>query len=326
VKASKPTETGGGDAQNARISGRILPSFCVSIGRPEATLIFVTILWGGTFLVVQNALSASGAFFFVGVRFSAAAAMLALLSWRQLGGFTLAEVRAGAAVGVAMVLGYTLQTIGLETILSSKSAFLTALYVPIVPLLQWIVLRKAPHLAAWTGIGLAFAGLVLLTGPAGASFDFSKGDIVTVLCAVAFAGEIILIGTFAGSVNARRVTIAQLGVAAALAFGAMPLVGEAVPPFSWLLALTALGMGLASAIIQYAMNWAQRSVSPTRATIIYAGEPVWAGLFGRLAGEVLTPRAIAGAGLIVLAVLISELRFRTGIGRAADIAPDAERP
>ncbi|MFK3669247.1 EamA family transporter [Leifsonia aquatica] len=56
------------------------------------------------------------------------------------------------------------------------------------------------------------------------------------------------------------------------------------------------------------MNWAQRSVSPTRATIIYAGEPVWAGVIGRIAGDRLPPIAIAGAGLIVAGVIVSELR------------------
>jgi drug/metabolite transporter (DMT)-like permease len=182
--------------------------------------------------------------------------------------------------------------------------------VPIVPLLQWIVLRKAPRLAAWTGIALAFAGLVLLTGPAGTSFTMSKGEIVTVVSAVAFAAEIVLIGRYAGRVDARRVTIVQLAAAALLAFLAMIPAGEPLPPASWLLVISGLGLGVVSAVIQLAMNWAQRTVSPTRATIIYAGEPVWAGLFGRLAGELLTSRAIAGAALIVVAVLVSELKRR----------------
>jgi drug/metabolite transporter (DMT)-like permease len=58
------------------------------------------------------------------------------------------------------------------------------------------------------------------------------------------------------------------------------------------------------------MNWAQRSVSPTRATVIYAGEPVWAGLVGRIAGERLPGVALLGCALIVLGVLVSELRIR----------------
>ena len=58
------------------------------------------------------------------------------------------------------------------------------------------------------------------------------------------------------------------------------------------------------------MNWAQRSVSPTRATLIYAGEPVWAGVVGRIAGERLPGLALLGGALIVLGVVVSELDLR----------------
>jgi drug/metabolite transporter (DMT)-like permease len=64
-------------------------------------------------------------------------------------------------------------------------------------------------------------------------------------------------------------------------------------------------------VIQLTMNWAQRSVSPTRATVIYAGEPVWGGIVGRLAGDRLPGLAIAGAVFIIAGVLVSELRPRS---------------
>jgi drug/metabolite transporter (DMT)-like permease len=68
------------------------------------------------------------------------------------------------------------------------------------------------------------------------------------------------------------------------------------------------------------MNWAQRSVSPTRATIIYAGEPLWAGVVGRAAGERLPALAILGAALIVAGTLVSESKPRARRDRAADVA------
>jgi drug/metabolite transporter (DMT)-like permease len=277
-------------------------------GRAEAALIVVSMIWGGTFVVVQNALSVSGPFFFVGVRFAAAALMAALFAGRSMAMLSKVEIRAGCIIGVAIMAGYSLQTVGLQTILSSESAFITALYVPLVPLMQWIVLRRRPNLAAWAGITLAFAGLLLITAPDNAALKLSHGAFLTVLCAVAFSCEIILIGFFAGKVDARRVSAVQLGAAAVLAFAAMIAAGEAIPAFSWLLFFSVTGMAVASAVIQLTMNWAQRTVSPTKATIIYAGEPVWAGIFGRLAGEVLPGRAIFGAALIVAAVLITQRR------------------
>jgi drug/metabolite transporter (DMT)-like permease len=228
-------------------------------------------VWGSTFLVVQKALSASGAFFFVGARFAAAALLIALLTGRSLRGLTWGELRAGCLIGVAIMLGYSLQTIGLETILSSKSAFLTALAIPLVPVMQWIFLRRLPRPVAWIGISLAFTGVLLLTGANASSLNFSTGEIVTAFCAIAFAAEIILIGAFAASVDARRVTVIQLAATAILAFAAMIPAGESIPPFSWLLFLSVAGMAAASAAIQLAMNWAQKTVSPTRSSDLRSG-------------------------------------------------------
>jgi drug/metabolite transporter (DMT)-like permease len=162
---------------------------------------------------------------------------------------------------------------------------------------------------------LAFTGLMLLSGPNGASLDFSPGEIATLISTVAIAAEIILISSYASQVDVRRVTVVQLAVTSVLAFLMVVPTQESLPGFSWLLLGSALGLGAASAAIQVAMNWAQKSVSPTRATLIYAGEPVWAGLVGRLAGERLPALALLGGGLIVVAVIVSELKTR-GKGQA----------
>jgi drug/metabolite transporter (DMT)-like permease len=285
------------------------PAAAPRFGAPEAALVAVTMVWGATFLIVQAAMSVSGPLFFVGIRFTTAALATGLIALPVLRGVTRREIVAGAAIGVAIFLGYTLQTWGLKTIESSKSGFITALYVPLVPLLQWLVLRRPPRLMSWIGIACAFTGLVLLAGPDGTRISFTFGEILTVIAALAFACEILLIGGFARSVDLRRVTVIQLAVTALIAFALMPAVGEEVPEFSWLLVACACGMGMASAVIQLAMNWAQKRISPTRATLIYAAEPVWAGVFGRLAGERLPVLALAGAALIVAGVIVSELRL-----------------
>lgn len=280
---------------------------------PEGILIFITMLWGGTFMVVHHAMTMSGPFFFVGVRFATAALLLLLFSWRSLGGFTRRELLAGLWIGIAIGCGYGLQTWGMQTISGSQSAFITALYVPLVPLLQWAFLGKMPGIMSWCGVLLAFIGLLLVAGPESGGLAFSPGEIATLLSTVAIAAEIILISASAGKVDIRRVTIIQLGVASLFSFLLMQPNGETVPAMSPYLWCSALGLGLASALIQVTMNWAQRSVSPTRATVIYAGEPVWAGVVGRIAGERLPGAALAGGALIVLGVLVSEFKLK---GRA----------
>ena len=298
-----------------------LLSLSSRLSKAECVLVLITMVWGITFLLVQHALTASGPMFFVGLRFAAAACIVALFSMHRLRGITLLELKAGMFIGVSIMLGYGLQTIGLQTIPSSQSAFITALYVPFVPLLQWLVLGRRPGLMPSLGIILAFTGLMLLSGPGGASLNFSPGEIATLVSAIAIAAEIILISVYAGQVDVRRVTVVQLSTASILAFLMIVPTQEAIPDFSWLLLASAVGLGAASAVIQVAMNWAQKSVSPTRATLIYAGEPVWAGIAGRLAGERLPGIALLGAVLIVAAVIVSELKTK-----GKPLAADQERP
>lgn len=287
-----------------------LPNRLPRVSKAEAVLIFITMLWGGTFLLVQHAMTVSGPMFFVGLRFAAAALLVALFSLRILRELTWLELRAGIFIGTAIMLGYGLQTVGLQTIPSSQSAFITALYVPFVPLLQWLVLGRRPGLMPSLGIMLAFTGLLLLSGPQGAALNFSPGEIATIVSAVAIAAEIIMISAYAGQVDVRRVTVVQLATASLLALLMVVPTGERIPDFSWLLLSTAIGLGVMSAVIQVAMNWAQKSVSPTRATVIYAGEPVWAGIIGRLAGERLPGLALLGGALIVAGVIVSEMKKR----------------
>ncbi len=285
--------------RSRRPAGTLLP--------PELPLISITMIWGATFPIIHIAMAHSGAMFFVGLRFLTAGLAALVVFRRHLAGTRPREVKAGLIIGLAMYAGYGMQTYGLTTISGSKSAFITALYVPMVPLLQWLVLRRLPRLMSWIGIILAFTGLVLLANPDASGIILGKGEIVTLISVIPIAAEILLIGHFAPSVNTKRLTTIQLLVVAALSFLTMPISGETIPAMSWLWAVPAVALGLSTTLIQAVINWAQTTISPTRATVIYAGEPVWGGVFGRIAGDRLGLLAILGAGLILAGVLVSEL-------------------
>jgi len=284
---------------------------------PELSLVGVTMIWGLTFLTVQHALAYSSPLFFVGCRFAAAALAVGVVSRGALRHISWRDVRAGAVIGACIVMGYGLQTIGLQHVASSESGFLTALYVPLVPLLQWVFWRRRPHAMCLLGVLCAFAGMLCFgmphaaDGGHGLPLSFTLGQTLTLIAAVAFALEISAISHYASRVNVRCVTVAQLAFTALFAFALRPLMGEhETPALSWQLLAFAGGLGCASALIQMAMNWAQKTVDASRAAIIYAGEPIWAGLFGRLAGERLPGLALAGGALIVLAIIVSEWRPR----------------
>ncbi|KAA0962935.1 DMT family transporter [Microbacterium sp. ANT_H45B] len=290
----------------------------MELRRQEVALIAVTAVWGGTFLLVHWAMQHSGPWFFVGLRFLVAGVISIVIFRSALRGIRWRDIGAGVAIGVMIYLGYGLQTVGLQTIDSSTSAFITAMYIPLVPLAQWAVFRKRPPAMAFVGAGLAFLGLLLIAGPDAFALTLGSGEILTMISTLPIAAEIILISVFAGRIDLGRITIIQLLTAGALGILTMPVVGEGLPEFSWIWVGCAVGLGAASCIIQLTMNWAQKSVSPTRATIIYAGEPVWAAAIGRIAGERLPATALIGGALVVLGILASELRLVRRRDRAVE--------
>ena len=276
--------------------------------RREAVLVFITMLWGGTFLAVQHALQWSGPYALVGVRFGLAAVLLALVLRGRLRCITAHEWRAGAITAVALFFGYTLQTAGIASISSSKSAFLTALYVPMVPLVQWAWMKRRPSAAAWCGIALAFSGTVLLADPTALDSGFGLGELLTLLAALAIAFEILLLARYAGGCDPVRFAFVQMTVVALLCAVVSAARGEALPePHPVFIALI-VTLAAVSALIQFAMSWAQQVVPATRATLIYSMEPVWAGLVGALAGERLGLLGLAGGALIVFGLVVTSRR------------------
>lgn len=276
---------------------------------PDLVLIGVTAVWGGTFIVVKTAMAWSGPFSFVALRFGLAALLLGLASRRAWRGFTAAELRGGIAIGAAVFCGYSLQTMGLREISSSASAFYTALYVPMVPILQIVLFRTLPRLAAWIGVALACVGMLLLSAPTAASVAIDRGAVLTMVGALAMAFEILLIGRYAVQGDPRRLALLQLLTVAVLGAAGARLAGEPAPLLTGGYLACVATMGLVSAFIQLAITWAQKTVPATRATVIYALEPVWAALVGVFVGDRLGLLGFVGGALIVASVIVTELRL-----------------
>lgn len=282
-------------------------SFPASIS-PQFALVAVTIAWGATFWIAQQAVNVSGPLTFVAGRFGVGAILAAIICRDQMRGITKLEISTGMLIGLSIFGGYSLMTWGLTLISSSKSAFITAFYVPTVPLLQWFLLKQKPHRGAWAAICTASIGLFLLNGVTGLSPNFGAGEVVTSIAAIVFAFEIILISRAASRLNIARVTFVQLATASVLAALMIPVLQEPLPIISNTFLVCILTVGCASGLIQYVMNWAQKWISATKATLIYSGEPIWAGFIGHFAGEHQPGSAVVGVLLIVFAGIFSEWR------------------
>lgn len=298
-------------------------------GRPpgwlvDSSLVMMTLIWGATFILVKRALADASTLLFLTIRFAVAAALLAVI-FRQAfrAGKMGFSVRGGALAGLCLFGGYIFQTVGLRYTTASKAAFLTGLMTPMVAVLSAIVYRRAPQFMELLGVAAAFLGMALMTIP-GASFDIGRGDLLVSACAVAYALHILITGRFANRVNMGVFIATEIATGAAV--GAASFWWAEPVRLSWsvpLIAALAVTSILATALGFTVQTWAQRWSSPTRTALFFTLEPVFAWLTSYLlAGEVLSPRGIAGAALILAGVLLVELKpFRLPSSSHAESPP-----
>ena len=268
----------------------------------DVALVVAAFFFGTTFLVVQDAVEDAEPLPFLAARFLIGGAVLGLLARGRPG--TPGELRHGVAAGAALLAGYVLQTVGLQYTSPSTSAFITYLLVVFVPLLTFVALHRRPHPLTVVGLALAVAGLVLLTG--GADMSFGRGEVLTLGCAVAFAAHIVILGETAGRHDAIRMTCVQVTTVGLACLSAGALNGGLGMPATALGAAAFTGV-FATALAFFAMVWAQRVVSPSRAALILLMEPVFAALISWVTGDPLTAGAVAGGVLILTAVVVAEV-------------------
>jgi drug/metabolite transporter (DMT)-like permease len=276
----------------------------------ELALLFNVLIWGTTFVLVKSALDNISPILFLALRFSLAAAALAVAFWRPLRrSWTWKAAGAGALAGVFLYAGYLFQTVGLQFTSAPKSAFLTGLTSILVPFLGALVYRIRPRLSEVAGVLVATAGLWLMT-LSGAIGTIARGDLLTLVCAFGFAAHIVTLGHYSEEMRFEVLSVAQLGAAAVLALACFWW-AEA-PRVVWRPAVvwTVLISGLLSTAGAFTiLSWAMQYTTATRAALIFLLEPVVAWITSYLlVGESLTPRAAAGAALILLGILLVELK------------------
>ncbi len=289
--------------------------------RAESLLVLTTLIWGGTFSVIKDSLSDISPMLMIGLRFVLAAA----LSWPLLvrrplkdgssgaaPGFTPGAWLWGAAIGVAMLVGYAGQTIGLKYTSVARSGFITYSFALFVPFLQFFLLGKKPDRGNLLGLVVVFLGLSFITDALSGGFmsgGINKGDLYSLLGALGYAFYIVLLARASKASHPAALTVIQMLFCGVIALGLVPLVEEPVLILTWRLAagmfyLVAFGSVLALAL----MNWFQRRLTPLRAVLIYALEPVFAALIGWMAFNAgMNSREMIGAALILGGIVVSDL-------------------
>ena len=276
----------------------------------EALLVWNALIWGATFVVVKSALAGISPLYFLALRFSlATVALMVLFRGVGKGARDWKSVGAGVLIGSLLFAGYLTQTLGLRLTSAPKSAFITGLCSVLVPVLAAVVYRIRPQVAEVAGLLVATVGMALMTlnGSIGA---ISRGDLLTLACAFAFAAHIVTLGHYSGTVSFELLSVTQIATSAVWSWSLLWWMEK--PHVQWrpsvVCAILVTGL-LATALAFTIQAWAQRYTTSTRTALIYMLEPVTAWLTSYfLTGEGLSGRAAAGAGLILGGVVLVEVK------------------
>jgi drug/metabolite transporter (DMT)-like permease len=272
---------------------------------PAAALLSVTAIWGSTFVVIKDATQTIPVTDYLAVRFTIAAVGLWLLAPRSVARLAPEVRRKAVVLGVAYGAAQLLQTTGLTMVSASVSGFITGLYVVLTPVIAALLLRESVARATWLAVGLATAGLGVLSLN---GFALGLGEVLTALGAVGYALHIVLLGAWSKPGQAVGLAVVQMGVIAVLC-GVAAVPGGIVLPSTGTQWLAMVYVALAAgALAMVAQTWAQARLPATRAAIIMTTEPVFAAFFGVVFDDdPVTPRFILGAALVLAAMYLAEL-------------------
>lgn len=291
--------------------------------RAHLLLASVVFVWGSTFVLVKSALLDISPLLFNLLRMAIAFLVLAIVYRRHLRRLRPPVLIAGSIVGVCLAMGYQFQTVGLHLTTPSKSAFITGMVVVIVPLLVIIPGLRPPASAlprwnAWLGAITAFIGIVLLTAPPGQPISFvafqhmNLGDLLTLVCAVGFALQVIALAHFSPRFPFEQLALVQIGVCTLIMAVTLPLFEH--PYVHWTpTVVAALGITavLATALAFAVLSWSQSILPATHTALILALEPVFAWLTAFVfLGQGLRGRSLAGALLVLAGIALTELISR----------------
>ncbi len=275
----------------------------------ELMMLAACVVWGSAFAVMKDTLGAIAPSYILAFRFTIASLFMGLFLWKRLRRLSKKEWLAGLVLGGLLYAAYLTQTIGLQYTTAGKNAFLTAVYVVLVPFMLWGVRRIRPDKFNVSAAVLCLAGIGILSLEG--DFSINIGDLLTLVGGVFYGIHIVAVSFFTDNHDVMRVTWLQFLFAALFAW----VGGAAFEPFpvQWsvgsVLSMGYLGI-FATLLALTMMNVGIKHVQPSHAALLMSTEALFGCLSGIvLLGEPMSWRMAVGGLLILLAMIVSETKL-----------------
>ncbi len=288
----------------------------------EIALLFNTLIWGGTFALIKYAFTDISPLLFLGLRFSIAALIFLPFVYASLKKTNKETLIAGSILGFFYFTGFAAQTLGLNLTTATKSGFITGTFVVFIPILQLIIEKRKAKWFNILSVLLVLIGLIMLSSKGENAIDFIKqlgsdfnlGDLLTLLCAILFAFQVVYVDVFTKKYEYLPMVFVQLlitGIGGFILSFIFSISTLETVKFTFnttvvtAILYTAIFASIIATVIQLKF---QKFVSPTKAGIIFSIEPIFAAVFAYfLLSEKISNFGLVGCVLIFIGLIVSEI-------------------
>lgn len=277
-------------------------------------LLLVAMIWGSGFPATKIILdSGIRPFEFLGIRFFITAIVMFIIMKIKRIKIEKNEMNLGVIAGLVLFLAFAFQTVGLVYTTSSKNAFITGANVIFVPYIAWIFTKEKPKLIYILSSIICFIGIGFLSFEKNLTINF--GDILTFICAICFALQIVVIGSRIKNKNPFIINGFQMFSAGIIGI-LLNIIFEGATIFSrtydlkQILALVYII--LFNTFICYSIQtYAQKEINPSQVSLILTTEIIFGAIFSvLLLGDKMTFQVMMGGLLIFTSILLTEVKKR----------------
>jgi drug/metabolite transporter (DMT)-like permease len=265
-------------------------------------LLATTAVWGGAFLVMKDSLVRQDVYSFLASRFILAAAFMFIYKPKSLTGLDRKFVKRAVLIGLLLCSGFIFQTFGLTQTTVSNTGFITGLYLVFTPLISWLLLKREIFKVQWLAVLVATIGLYFISFN---GISVGIGEILVLISALLFAGQIVALGEWSDGKNTYALTLIQILVSAVIFFALSLKDGFQLPPDNAVWSAVFYTAFFATFLGFLIQTKAQSVMSATVAGVLLAMETPFALFFGLyFDNDPITLRIISGGTLVLLAMAL----------------------
>ena len=276
-------------------------------------LVVITMFWGASCLLTKFGLGGIQEFNLIALRFVIAFILASLVFSKKVAHADVKTIKFAAILGGILFIVLSLMTFGVKYTSASNAGFLTCLAAVFIPIIALIFMKQIPEKKVLFCICMTFLGVYLLT--VRGSILFNIGDLLCILCSVAFAVHIIVTGALTKAVDSITLGLFQIGFVGIYSLVFSIIFEKPKLPATWESWMIILALGVfCSAFAFIAQTVAQKNTTPTHTGLIFSLEPLFAALFAFVfAHEVLSTKGYIGGIILVVSILLVEIDIKNGI-------------